>query len=279
VHTSPPAADVVAAIPELAALGRTATRLHPRRGTVTAADSHLGGPVNWPVDEPWPHCESPMHDGPNPMIPLAQLRAEDIPDLPRPGGADVLWVLWCPVEHDGLGDDGPTVELCWLDASELAELPAEPPQGEVEDEYVPAPCRLHPEQVVEYPYIDELPHSLRVRVDEWDARQADGAPGYRDVAIASGWKVGGYATWGVTDVNPTPCPTCDGPTTLALVIASMEYGGDNLWRPAEEQHLDARHPDRAASQEPTGISVGRHGSLRLFVCPRCPDAPFLLNVQ
>lgn len=35
----------------------TTTRLHPRPGTPTAADSSVGGPLLWPADEPWPFCQ------------------------------------------------------------------------------------------------------------------------------------------------------------------------------------------------------------------------------
>jgi hypothetical protein len=51
--------DVEAAFPELATMRRAATRLHPRRGTPTARDSSVGGPMLWPADEPWPMCAIP----------------------------------------------------------------------------------------------------------------------------------------------------------------------------------------------------------------------------
>ncbi|QIJ60743.1 hypothetical protein [Streptomyces sp. JB150] len=56
-RTTPPRPlDVEAVFPELTALRRTATRLHPRRGTPTVRDSSVGGPMLWPADEPWPAC-------------------------------------------------------------------------------------------------------------------------------------------------------------------------------------------------------------------------------
>ncbi len=93
--------------------------------------------------------------------------------------------------------------------------------------------------------------------------------------MVPGWKVGGYAKWNVTDLSPTPCPSCAGPTTLALVIDSAEYdGGTRLrWRPVEEAGLDS------SGAEPTGVTVGRWGALRIFVCESCPDVPFRLNIQ
>lgn len=62
-RTTPPRpADIAAVFPELAPLARTAVRLHPRPGAPTAADSSAGGPLLWPVAEPWPTC--PEHTGP-----------------------------------------------------------------------------------------------------------------------------------------------------------------------------------------------------------------------
>ncbi|MEU5874676.1 hypothetical protein AB0A73_24315 [Glycomyces sp. NPDC047369] len=51
--------DLVAIWPELAKLARTAVRLHPRHGDPAAEQSSIGGPLLWPVDEPWPTCSGP----------------------------------------------------------------------------------------------------------------------------------------------------------------------------------------------------------------------------
>lgn len=62
-RTTPPRPfDVAAVFPELAPLARRATRLHPRPGSPAPHDSSVGGPLLWPADEPWPHCEGP-HTG------------------------------------------------------------------------------------------------------------------------------------------------------------------------------------------------------------------------
>ncbi|MFE9649895.1 hypothetical protein ACFYO0_38450 [Streptomyces sp. NPDC006365] len=61
--TPPRPVDVAALFPELAPLARTATRLHPRPGAPTAHDSSVGGPLLWPADKPWPHCEEPHEKG------------------------------------------------------------------------------------------------------------------------------------------------------------------------------------------------------------------------
>jgi hypothetical protein len=56
-RTTPPRPyDLLALFPELAAYGKPAVRLHPRRGEPTADESSIGGPLLWPADEPWPAC-------------------------------------------------------------------------------------------------------------------------------------------------------------------------------------------------------------------------------
>jgi hypothetical protein len=334
--------EVLAELPGLERFGRTTTRLHPRPAVVSFLDSHVGGPLRWPADEPWPVCEASYlvaeqvpipadlvarledakthrpaahvladgevslgeeiarlvgpgftgwgsdgdgllvgrryvarpHPRPNPLVALAQLRAADIPDLPRPGGADLLQLLWCPFDHD---QDlcGPALRLAWRRESDVVDVLAPPLRGQAGSEnYLPRSCRLHPEQVVEYPYPQELPGDLRARAEAWEGN-------YLCTFMAPGWKVGGYAAWNLTDLLPTPCPSCAGPTTLLLVIDSTEYDGGTRerWRPIEEQHIGWDHPKRSSFQEPTGITVGRSASLRVFACLRCPGVPFRLDLQ
>lgn len=76
--TTPPRPfDVTAVFPQLAPLARTATRLHPRPGSPSPQDSSIGGPLLWPADEPWPHCDGPhVVDGINPALSPADVRLE-----------------------------------------------------------------------------------------------------------------------------------------------------------------------------------------------------------
>ncbi len=63
-RTTPPRPlDVEAVFPELGALRRGATRLHPRRGVPTVRDSSVGGSMLWPDGEPWPVCAIPHKRG------------------------------------------------------------------------------------------------------------------------------------------------------------------------------------------------------------------------
>lgn len=109
-RTTPPRPlDVETLFPEVASYRKTAVRLHPRLGDPSARESSLGGPVVWPLSEPWPHCEddhprtafSPPAQGPIPLVPVLQLFAADVPDLAFPSATDLLQVLWCPLRSRG----------------------------------------------------------------------------------------------------------------------------------------------------------------------------------
>lgn len=78
IPTTPPrSVDVTAIFPQLAPLARTATRLHPRPGSPSPRDSSVGGPLLWPVNEPWPRCDGPHEvDGLNLAMSPADVRLE-----------------------------------------------------------------------------------------------------------------------------------------------------------------------------------------------------------
>ncbi|ARX84209.1 hypothetical protein SMD44_03647 [Streptomyces alboflavus] len=225
--TPPRPVDVAAVFPQLAPLARTATRLHPRPGAPSARDSSVGGPLLWPADEPWPHCEGPHevdgmnlalppgdlrlerriraaahgrsltseerealerirpprelplsvavqpYEGSMAMLPVAQLYVRDVPDLHAPEGADLLQVLWCPFDHPIM----PRTALFWRSAATITDVLATPPEPPAVqfDGYLPEPCLLAPEQVVEYPSTMELSKELREQVGDWSLWEAAGA--------------------------------------------------------------------------------------------------------
>ncbi|WP_171075192.1 hypothetical protein [Nonomuraea basaltis] len=76
-------------------------------------NSHIGGPLIWPSDEPWPACDRTVQvqaapfgqpgwltmkdrapESPVPMVGVAQFYARDIPEIPFPEGADLLQVVF-----------------------------------------------------------------------------------------------------------------------------------------------------------------------------------------
>ncbi|WP_329030590.1 MULTISPECIES: hypothetical protein [unclassified Streptomyces] len=200
--------SVGAVFPELVPYRARTTRLHPRPGRPGTHDSHVGGPMLWPDDEPWPLCHEPHRseddgyapddirrsraagawpssrprrrgeDGPVPFVALAQLFRRDIPGLVcGPGGADLVQLFRCPSAH------GPYLDrryiLRWRDAvrteraGRFLAAPPEVPLLRWEHE-LPEPCVLHPEEVDTYPWAegDTLPASLIARIDAWDDAQA-----------------------------------------------------------------------------------------------------------
>ncbi|MFD9881650.1 hypothetical protein ACFWZT_09325 [Streptomyces alboflavus] len=337
--TPPRPVDVAAVFPQLAPLARTATRLHPRPGAPSPRDSSVGGPLLWPADEPWPHCEGPHevdgmnlalspgdlrlerrihaaargrsltpeeretlerirpprelplsvavqpYDGSMAMLPVAQLYVRDIPDLRAPEGADLLQVLWCPFDHPIM----PRTALFWRSAATVTDVLATPPEPPAVqfDGYLPEPCLLAPEQVVEYPSTMELSKELREQVGNWGLWEAAGAgldssyasypeEFYRGaLSVAPGWKVGGWPSWGATDPSPRTCPDCGSDMDALLTIATFE--GDrstSTWFPYENQgaepptgvgHFDPR--------EPTRVQIGSGYKQQLYVCPKAPEHP------
>ncbi|MFJ8042500.1 hypothetical protein ACIRBX_18620 [Kitasatospora sp. NPDC096147] len=208
-RTTPPRpVSVETVLPGLAPYRARSTRLHPRPGEPGAHDSHVGGPLLWPADEPWPRCHEPHQretegytpeairaarasgawpssgpwpppgtpglDGPVPFTALAQLFRRDVPGLAAgPGDADLVQLFRCPLTH------GPHLErryhLRWrrADRTERAgSLLTDPPQVPVLpwEHELPEPCVLHPEEVDTYPWAedDTLPAALIADIDAWD---------------------------------------------------------------------------------------------------------------
>ncbi|GHO93259.1 hypothetical protein KSF_033070 [Reticulibacter mediterranei] len=330
-RTTPPRpVDIAAVFPELAPLARTTTRLHPRPGNPTSWESSVGGPLLWPIDDPWPYCEEPHFHGeslktladvrlqrdmltaawkrprqpgvnlltpeedaiikriqaghswtdePIAMIPVAQLYARDIPDLHPPPGCDLLQVLWCPFGHDD--ENLPRVKLVWRSSSIVTSLLSNPPQPvavESED-YVPEPCVVHPEQIIEYPALSDLDEALREQIKAWQEREkpiADvGSFAYSfGLSVAPGWKVGGWTSFSFRDAEPAIC-SCGTQMQPLLRIDSTEWdGGSGSWIPIEDQALN-RNPDTSYTRpwEPVMVTIGRSYTMQIYTCPASVDHP------
>ncbi|MEU8763532.1 hypothetical protein [Streptomyces sp. NPDC048659] len=197
--------------PELAPYRARTTRLHPRPGRPGMRDSHVGGPMLWPDEEPWPVCEGPhapvtegyapeeirrarasgerpkertraAGDGALeavPFIGLAQFFRRDVPGLAAgPGGTDLVQLFHCPLSHDPQGAQPWLLRWRRVDETEraggfrAATAPPEVPLLPWPDE-LPVPCVLHPEEVDSYPWAerDTLPAPLMARIDAWDDAQ------------------------------------------------------------------------------------------------------------
>jgi hypothetical protein len=299
--TAAPLYQVRELFPELAGQERTTVRLHPRYGDEPALDaSKLGGTFLWPAEEPWPVC--PAHE--IPFVSVLQLCAADFPEMPFPPGADLFQVLWCPREHADvphcLLQPDPMYwadpHFFWRNRMEITRPRSDnPPPREAYYEYVPLPCRLLPERVIEYPSIYELPQDLVDRIYNWQDHNLSEEGTHRcsyegELSVALGTKVGGYLQW----IQDPWIPTCTCGTLMEhlLTMATVEWNGliDRSWTPVEEHKILASFPatwegedDRWAIQEafwiPTGLNLGDAGNMHLFVCRHCRDWPIVPTIE
>lgn len=286
-RTPPRPVDAAGYVPELAGLARRTTRLHPERGAPTARQSSIGGPVLWPLDEPWPTCSIPWrpcdlespgaeydddrpHQPPNPLLPVLQVFAADVPTIRFPPDADLLQVLWCPATHRELPGQpsayAPAVRLFWRDSTRIGAVREGMPHcTDFEDELIPIPCVLRPEVVSEYPM--DLPKDLWDRVIDLDEQGWNGTDlEYQyDLSVAPGSKAGGCAKWHAMDPFPMPCADCAGQLEMLICLDSREqYPG---WDREADPH------------DVTGLVLGRGGDLQIFGCPSDPGHRILVLVQ
>jgi hypothetical protein len=217
--------------------------------------------------------------GPEPvaMVPVVQLFARDVPDLPFPEGCDLLQVVWCPLIHEGQGQWTVRPELRWRAAVEVAggELLLEPPRPyEYDDEYVPRPCTVSPTRVVEYPGAD-LPDEVGERLGDLEERLD--LPLYGSVTTWQS-KVGGYPTW--TQAPEWPDCDCGRRMEHLLSIAATEPCGGR-WLPVDEYPPGNEEPVWHVVADPEveesighDMCMGDLGGVYFFVCRSCPGMPF-----
>jgi Domain of unknown function (DUF1963) len=283
-RTTPPRpVDVAALFPELVSFRREATRLHPRRGDPGMRESSVGGPLLWPADEPWPQCRhthpEPDSAGPHPLVPVLQLFAADIPDLPFPPGTDLMQLLWCPFDHEPYYSPRP--ELFWRTAAIDTPLLSLPPRpANAPKNYLPDPCVLDPERIVEYPQWDlaeNLAEALSARFDKLE--EATGWSYWYELSVAPGVKVGGYPNWTQEPDWPN-CNGCGKRMNHLLSVDSSEFDGGSArtWlpiedRPATGKIFDLPFEDRKAIQSAPGLMIGDMGGVYVFICPNCSDRP------
>ncbi|MER5208840.1 hypothetical protein [Streptomyces sp. NPDC002825] len=227
----------------------------PERGEPTVYESSIGGPLLWPADEPWPHCclpdEQAMQAGDSEpassaMVPVLQVFKKDAPGPWWSAGADLLQLVWCPnvhidppVPHE---DVAPVVEVRWRLAGDVGDvLDAPPPPVRQEDEdygFSPRACTLTAVHLIDFPSVFELPEELGAGVERLVGET--GGAGEDVITRVGGCKFGGWPSWGITDPYEVRCRTCDSVMPLLFTVAS---------------------------DDTTGITVGRWGDLRIFACP------------
>ncbi|MFF0747323.1 hypothetical protein ACFYVL_43790 [Streptomyces sp. NPDC004111] len=244
--------------------------------------------IHPPRTYPLPSPRHQPYDGAIALLPLAQLYTRDVPDLRAPAGTDLLQVLWCPFDHPPK-EYMPRTVLFWRSAAEVTDILTAPPEPLAVQRavYLPQPCLLVPEQVTEYPNPVELGQELRSLIANWSREEAardtvdrpcESYPSEfytSNLSTAPGWKVGGWASWCLTDPSPQRCPACDTAMNPLLTIATSEWDSSNhSWIPYEQQQSTA--PTRAGSPRqsaPIAILIGRGYQQQLYVCPVSPEHP------
>ncbi|WP_433696868.1 hypothetical protein [Nocardiopsis sp. CA-288880] len=228
------------------------------------------------------------HHGSVAMLPLAQLYARDVPDLPAPAGADLLQVLWCPFDHPP-DTFMPRTALVWRSSAAVTGVRTAPPEPAAVQYpgYLPEPCLIEPEQVTEYPHLLELGKDLQELLGRWSTWEAAGAAPDRsyapapeefyqdELSVAPGWKVGGWAPWGPTDPVPRFCPACGTGMDPLLTVATFEWDSrDQTWVPHEDlTAVSSQRPGCPDPRMPTAVQIASGYRQQLYICPADPEHP------
>ena len=125
-------------------------------------------------------------------------------------------------------------------------LPSPPPPRFEDDwewcarHYVPLPCVLHPERIVEFPHaeqpsLSDPPNAVEKRVRRWQERH-DWLY-WAALSTTPGTKVGGHPRW----IQSPQWPVCGCGQRMQqlLTIASDEFGPKGCWLPVED-HDDSK---------------------------------------
>ncbi|MEV7946492.1 hypothetical protein AB0O74_05880 [Streptomyces rubiginosohelvolus] len=258
------------------------------------------------------HVPDLRDDDALPMLAVAQLSTRDVPDLVGPEGQDLLQVFWCPFEAHG-PDRTIDVVLKWRRSADVGTVLAPQPEPPVagREECVPTTCVVHPEQVVEHEYLGLLDEGLQEEVSAWEeglldedddddyedgpssaasyatyeeyeaamaaarAEEPDEIDYMSDLSIAPGWKVGGFASWHLTDPAPVDCQVCGTAMPPLLTVDKWECdGASRSWLPVEDR--DSENDPRVL--DPVGVYLGR-GLMRVHTCPADPLHPHRLSFQ
>ncbi len=156
-----------------------------------------------------------------------------------------------------------------------------------EESFLPRPCRLFPERVVEYP--SELTEEERRRLASTPALKALG-PEPLDVyeselGVADGTKLGGYVRW---SQGPREVRCARGHLMAHLLsIASCEWDASSRrrWLPAEERKLYEQMQGLrdwnavGALHSPAGMTLGDAATKYVFICRECDTWPVKAIMQ
>jgi len=267
-------------IPGLNDLVRTAIRLHPAPGEPRPDESHFGGPLLWPGEEPWPECPvtwppdpdasddawrsgHPL-DGPVPvMVSAAQFFRDDFPELPFPEGTDVLQILFCPLEHDSPYHRGPAVRLVWRDSAEVGDIAVPPPVPEgAEAGFLPEQCVFEPCSIDELPRLCDFPQETRAALGIPEGA-SDDPEGWPELDHYS--KIGGWTAWSGADRVDLGCRECGAELRQTIALATEEH--------------EVGCGCEVTEGEPAGWSFFHQGVLNIFTCPADVTHPVKVRID
>ncbi len=281
-HTPKPLVDIAKLIPQFAPLAKTTVRLHPRKGEVPVDASKIGGVFLWPKDEPWP---SPPDTDQVRLVPVLQLRKEDVPELGFRHDSDLFQLLWDPRINETTY--GPTPYAFWRKRGEVVDaidVVPSPSNGiDVEDDNLPEPCLIYPERVTEYPDVfvvsDDMPDLMQkldastelqriAEVDEEIFEEPNVVYQYL-LSTCPGTKVSGYPEWKQSP-QPQTC-NCGRAMEYLLTISYDEWNGGTWrrWLPKEEQQKYIDTQDVESSH----LNALFDANLNVFICRECTDWP------
>ena len=231
-YTTPePAYDVEALFPFLKGTAKMSTRLHPRPANdLPPTASKLGGSIIWPQDEPVPVC--PVHKCR--AVPVLQLRKEDVPGFPFPPGTDLFQLLWFPEGYPEFAYF-PKVLVFWREAAGISPASVLEPQYAEDNDgmYAVTECRISPEQVKEYPYIESLTQHQQEAISAWEQQVGDGYYQFY-LSTCDANKLGGHPSWGGQSPQPPRLPGGQPPELLVQFSGDEWVGhGYDRWLPKE----------------------------------------------
>jgi hypothetical protein len=299
--TAKPRFNVLEALPELAGMIKTTTRIHPRRGEVQdIAGSKIGGKFLWPANEKWPTMPSKrpkwwtnsdyswdwkwdFPDGTEvDLTPVLQINQKDVKNFPFPKDKDLFQLFWL-----ALIDDAPPYScrphVIWRSTKDVKELLADMPLSpHVNPDLVPNPCYLTLETVKEFPDIEELTNDQVVRLNAWLASlgEINFQNTYQkletlyqfELSVCPSNKLGGHVDW----LQYPEWPTCTNghkmEHLLTLNDSEVDSGTWFRWLPLEDRknwHGAFTNDERVNAPE---WQLGG-GSMYYFVCRQCENWP------
>jgi len=261
----------------VAELESLSDRIAPEVLARARASAATPPPVTVPGSVTWHEYE--LLREPVRLVPVLQLHRGETSAVPFPDGTDLLQLLWCPSSHE---HHGPAARGFWRNAASVTDpLPVMPEPNHVQrDGFVPRPCLVHPEDVVEYPPTclaprhDEhytrfgmMPAELEDAVRLWSEGQPEDAD-YDILSQAPGWKAGG---WDPCSADTGLLRTCACGARMRPLLSTSYSEWLHLWPPQGDPGFVWGDPARRQDREPTGINFTRSGDYLVLYCPADPQ--------